>query len=127
MDKELYSCRAPFEATRRAAALCMAVFVALCAALMLLAGKLPYSGILRLLVLLLFAFGVYGVMKRSLFDITYVLYEDRLEFKRRYGAVTMENEVFPKNEAQFFEDKIIFRGKSYPFHPDKKLKEMLNI
>ncbi len=127
MDKALYSCRAPFESTRKAAVLCMAFLVLLCAALMLLAGKLPYAGILRLLAILIFALGVYGVMKRSLFDIEYVLYEDRLEFRRRYGAVTAVNEVFPKNEARFFEDKIIFRGKSYPFHPDKKLKELLNI
>lgn len=127
MDKELYSCRAPSEAAKKETVISTAGFIILCAALMTAAGRFPYSGVVRLIILLVFALLIYAVMKRSLFDITYVLYEDRLEFKRRYGAVTAENEVFPRAEARFFEDKIVFRGKSYPFHPDEKLKELLKI
>lgn len=127
MDKELYSCRAPSEAAKKETVISTAVFIILCAAMMIAAGHFPYSGVIRLIILLVFAFLIYSVMKRSLFDITYVLYEDRLEFRRRCGTAAAENEVFPKDEAEFFEDKIIFRGKSYPFHPDEKLRELLEI
>lgn len=127
MDKEIYTCRAPFEATRKEAAASIALFILLCAVLMVLLGRAPFAGVWQLLILAAFALLIYSVMKRSLFDITYVLYEDRLEFKRRYGTITMENEVFPLAEARFEADRVIYRGKTYPFHPDERLKEKLGI
>jgi hypothetical protein len=126
-EKEIYSVKAPLEATKKEASIGTFAFIILCAFLMWVAKFLPYSGIIQLGVLLLFAFLIYSMMKRTLFDITYFLFDDRLEWRRRYGTITMENEVFPLDEAEFYEDKIIFRGKKYAFHPDDKLKKLLEI
>ena len=125
MDKIIYSCHAPFEATKKAAAAASIALLVVCAFLSFLVSHMPYSGILSVLVIIVFASLLYSVMKRSLFDITYVLYENRLVFVRRFGAVSSEAEVFPLSEAKFFEDKIIYNNKQYPFHPDDKLKELL--
>ena len=127
MDNILYSCRAPLEATRREAVIWAAVLLLLCAILCYIVTFLPFTGILRLLVIALFASLIYAMMKKSLFDITYVLYPDRLVFMRRFGYLVHENEVFPMNEAEFFDDHIEHLGKSYPFHPDEKLKDLLKL
>lgn len=125
MDKSVYSCRAPFEATKKEAAIASFALLAVCALLAVIVSHMPYSGILSVLVIVVFASLLYSIMKRSLFDITYVLYKDRLVFLRRFGAISTETEVFPLNEAEFFEDKILYNNKEYPFHPDDKLKELL--
>ncbi|MCD8048342.1 MAG: hypothetical protein LUG52_01850 [Clostridia bacterium] len=128
MNEEIiYSCKAPNEATNKEATVSFAVITILAAILFVAASHAPYSGILTLAVLFFFAIGIYSVMKRSVFDITYVLYSDRLVYMRRYGTVVKENEVFPFDESVFADGKITFRSKDYPFHPDKKLKELLNI
>ena len=125
MDKAIYSFRAPLEATRREAVIITAALLLLCALLCFIADFLPFTGIIRLLVIAIFAALIYSMMKRSLFDITYVLYSDRLVYLRRFGYLTHENEVFPISEAKFFDDHIEHLGKSYPFHPDEKLKDLL--
>ena len=127
MDNVIYSCRAPLEATRREAVIWMAALLILCALLCYIVTFLPFTGILRIFVTALFAVLIYSMMKLSLFDITYVLYSDRLVFLRRFGYLTKENEVFPISEAKFFDDHIEYLEKSYPFHPDERLKELLKI
>lgn len=124
-DEVIYSCKAPPEATKKEAAASFAVLTVLFAIAAVVLSRLPFAGVTALLLLLFFAAGIYSVMKRALFDVTYVLYQDRLVYLRRYGAIEKENEVFPTAEAEFYEDKIIFRGRSYPFHPDAVLKEAL--
>lgn len=124
-EKKIYSQKAPPEATMKETAISAAGLTVLCAVLMLILSHLPYAGITTLLTIFLFAAGIYGVLKKNIFEITYVLYEDRLIYLRRYGALEKETEVFPIGEAEFYEDKIVYRKKTYPFHPDERMKEEL--
>ncbi len=121
-EKKIYSQKAPPEATVKETVIAAAGLTVLCAGLMLLLSHLPYAGITALLTLFLFAAGIYGVLKKNVFEITYVLYKDRLVYLRRYGAIEKETEVFPIGEAEFYEDKIVYRKKTYPFHPDERMK-----
>ncbi len=126
-EKKIYSQKAPPEATLKETVISAAGLTVFCAVLMLIFSHLPYAGITTLLTLLLFAAGIYAVLKKNVFEITYVLYEDKLVYLRRYGALEKETEVFPIGEAEFYKDKIVYRKKTYPFHPDERMKgELLN-
>ncbi len=121
-EKKIYSQKAPPEATIKETVIAAAGLTVLCAVLMTVLSNLPYAGITTLLTLFLFAAGIYAVLKENVFEITYVLYEDRLVYLRRYGALEKETEVFPIGEAEFYKDKIVYRKKTYPFHPDERMK-----
>ena len=93
--------------------------------LLFVANFLPYSGVITVAVIFLLAFLTNKLLSGFVFDITYQLHPNRLSFDRKYGKLSWECEVFPLDEAEFFEDKIVHRGKTYPFAPDDKLKELL--
>ncbi len=101
------------------------LLVLLAVVLLFVANFLPYSGILSVGVIFFLAFLANKLLSGFVFEITYVLHPDRLSFDRKYGKLSWECEVFPFDEAEFFEDKIIHRGRTYPFAPDDKLKELL--
>lgn len=124
-DKILYKQKAPKQGNTgvRVAAFC--VIVAMVCVLLFIASNLPYSGISTIGIFALAAFSINKLLNKTVFDITYALYENRLVFLRKYGRIEWENEVFPFDEAKFFEDKIEHRGKVYSFAPDDKLKELL--
>lgn len=126
-EKPVYTQKAPI---KNSAVIRIAATLALVGAFALLLfviGFLPYSGILTLAALFLFAVCTQRMLSGMVFDITYTLYEDRLVFVRRYGKIEGEGEVFPFDEAKFFADKIEHRGKTYDFSPDEKLKQLLNL
>lgn len=101
-------------------------FLIICLIVVLfIASRLPYSGIVTLLAIFLFSFLTLKLLNGLVFDITYVLYEDRLVFVRQYGRLKWENEVFYLNEDKFFEDKIIQGKTTYDFHPDEELRRLI--
>ena len=93
--------------------------------MLFLANYLPFSGIISLCVIFLFALSVHKLMNKTVFDITYVLYEDKLVFNRKYGKIEMEAETFPLDETEFTKTEIKHNGKTYPFYPDEKMAELL--
>ncbi len=126
-EQAKYKQKAPLKGN---AGVTMVAFVLLAVALIALlvvVSFLSYSGILTLLVFALGAYLIHKLMNRTVFDITYALFDDRLVFLRKYGRLEWECEVFPFDEAKFYQDKIEHRGKSYKFYPDDKLKEFLGI
>ncbi len=127
MDKAIYSQKAPKRGNAGVRVIAFALILAVFCVLLFVAACLPYSGILTLLVIAVFAFTTNALMKNLVFDITYVLYEDRLVFKRRYGRIEMEMESFPLSEAKITSTGIEYDNKSYEFSPDEKLKELLGI
>ena len=126
-EKPIYTQKAP---GKNRPGLRIALFVlciAIVCVLLFVASNLPYSGISTLVIILLCSLAANAIMKKTMFDITYTLYEDKLVFMRKYGRLSWENETFYLNEAKFFEDKIMVGKSSYEFHPDDKLKELLGI
>lgn len=126
-EKVIYSQKAPVKSNAAARVFLFAVLLVFFCLLLFVAANLPYSGIITLGVIFLFALCTYKLMKTTVFDITYVLCEDKLIFNRRYGKIEMETEVFPLNESEFKENAIIYCGKTYAFYPDDKMKEHLGI
>ncbi len=126
-EKEIYTQKAPLKSNVKGRTVAFIGIVAFVIALLLVVNFLPYSGILTLVVFALGAFLLHKLMVETVFDITYALYEDKLTFIRKYGKMEWEMEVFPFAEALFYEDRIEHRGKTYEFHPDEKLKELLKV
>lgn len=126
-EKEIYRQKAPQKSNTGVRVIAFCVLVVLVCVLLFIASNLPYSGISTLVIFALAAFLTNKLLNHTVFDVTYVLFEDKLVFSRKYGRIEWENEVFPLEEAQFFSDKIEHRGKVYPFSPDGKLKELLGI
>lgn len=126
-EKVIYSQKAPIKGNAATRVFLFTVLLVFFCLLLFIAGNVPYSGIVTLAVIFLFALCSYNLMKTTVFDITYVLCEDKLIFNRRYGKIEMETEVFPLHEAEFSENTIIYRGKTYAFYPDDKMKEHLGI
>lgn len=126
-EEARYKQKAPVKGN---AQLSMTAFVLLALAiiaLLVVVNFLPYSGILTLCVFALGAYFIHKLLNRTVFDITYALFDDKLIFLRKYGRMEWECEVFPFDEAKFYPDRIEHRGKSYEFCPDEKLKEFLGI
>lgn len=124
-DKIIYSQKTEGKNNTLVRTLLFTGLVALAVVCLFVANFLPYSGIITIAVIFVFAILTNKLLSGFVFDITYVLHPDRLSFERKYGRLSWECEVFPLDEAEFFEDKIIHRGKSYSFSPDDKLKELI--
>lgn len=125
MDKPLYTQKAPQKSNAGGRVLAFALLFVVFCVLLFVSNYVAYSGIVTLGVIVLFALCTYRLMKNTVFDITYVLYEDRLVFSRRYGKIEMETEAFPLDEAEFTDTAITYEKKSYPFYPDENLKKLL--
>ncbi len=126
-EKAIYTQKAPVGGNAGGRLLMLCGIVVVVMVLLFVVNGLPYSGILTLAVFAVAAVLVHKLLNKTVFDITYALYEDKLVFLRKYGKMEWENEVFPFDEAKFYADKIEHRGKVYPFSPDAKLKQLLNI
>lgn len=126
-EKAVYTQKAPQRGNIGGRTVMLIGIIILVIVSLFVVNSLPYSGILTLLVFAAAAFLVHKLLNRTVFDITYALYEDKLVFLRKYGKIEMECEVFPFDEAKFYADKIEHRGKVYSFSPDAKLKQLLNI
>lgn len=122
-----YKQKAPRKGNAGMSVTAFALLAALLIALLVIVNFLSYSGILTLLVFALGAYLMHTLMNKTVFDITYALFDDKLVFLRKYGRIEWECEVFPFDEARFYSDKIEHRGKSYEFYPDDKMKELLGI
>ncbi|MBQ7876478.1 MAG: hypothetical protein IJ316_04230 [Clostridia bacterium] len=126
-EKAIYTQKAPQRGNAGGRVVMFFGIIVLVMVLLFVVNGLPYSGILTLAVFAVAAFLVHKLLNRTVFDITYALYDDKLVFLRKYGKIEMECEVFSFEEAKFYSDKIEHRGKVYSFSPDAKLKQLLNI
>lgn len=126
-EQARYKQKAPMKGNVATSLTAFALLAVVIIALLVVVNFLPYSGILTLVVFALGAYLIHRLLSRTVFDITYALFDDKLIFLRKYGALEWECEVFPFDEAKFFSDRIEHRGKSYEFYPDEKLKEFLGI
>lgn len=127
MEEAIYKQKAPLKVSSFLRAVMFFCIVCAVCVLLFIVSNLPYSGILTLVVFALAAFSINKLLNRTVFDVTYALYEDKLVFLRKYGRIEWENEVFPLDEAKLYRDKIEHKGKVYPFAPDEKLCELLGI
>lgn len=125
MEEKIYEQKAPAKNNAVLRILMFGGLFLIFCVLLFIASVVPYSGIVTLGVLFLFALEIYKLMKGTVLDITYVLYEDKLVFVRRYGKIEMETEEFLLSEAEFKGNVIVYRGKNYAFYPDEKLKSLL--
>lgn len=126
-QEAIYSQKAPVKGNSASRVLLFTLLVAVFCVLLFIAGCVPYSGIVTMGVIFLFAVSTYNLMKTTVFDITYVLYQDKLVFNRRYGKISMETEIFPLKEAEFSKREIKYGKKTYPFYPDSKMCELLGL
>ena len=127
MDKVIYSQKAPKTGNAGIRVLLFSVMLLVFCVLLFISSTLPYSGITTLAVIAVFALSTNALMKNLVFDITYVLYEDRLVFKRRYGRIEMEMETFPLSDAVITRKSIECDKKTYNFYPNEELCRHLGI
>lgn len=126
-EQAIYLQKAPEKGNAKSRTIAFIGVAVIMIALLAVVNRLPYSGILSLVVFAVGAYFVYKLLSSAVFDITYALYENKLVFLRKYGNLTWECEVFPFDEAKFYPHKIEHRGKTYNFCPDDKLRELLNV
>ncbi|MGM9552502.1 MAG: hypothetical protein ACI3XA_09645 [Clostridia bacterium] len=125
-DKPIYSQKVKNESNGvQRTVLFIITVVLLCVALFFV-NLLPYRGILSVGVIFIFAFITLKLLNGFVFDLKYVLYEDRIAFVRKYGRLEWESIVFFLNETEIKDNEIVFMKKSYPFYPDEKMKELLS-
>ena len=99
-----------------------------CALIFIFGGRLPYGVFLKLGALTAAAGGLNRLMRRGVFETTYVLTDDgTLVFLTKYGFWSRETAVIDTSRAEFdFEGKsLTFEGRKYDFYPDEKLKKLL--
>lgn len=124
--KELYRCEAELPGAPR---FMLPLLLASCALIFFCGGKLPYGVFLKLGALIAAALGVNRLMKRGLFDVTYVLTDDgTLVYLTKYGFFSRETAWIDTPEADFdFGGKsLTFEGRKYDFYPDERLQELLS-
>ena len=126
-EKIIYSQKAPGKSNSFIRVLMFTLLLVVFCVLLFASSFVPYSGIVTMAVIFLFAFCTYSLMKNTVFDITYVLYEDKLVFNRRYGKIEMENEIFMLKDSKFTKSDITCGKKTYPFYPDEKMCELLGL
>lgn len=122
---ELYRCEAKLPGVPR---FMLPLLLASCALIFFFGGKLPYGVFLKIGALVLAAFGVNWLMKRGLFDVTYVLTDDgTLVYVTKYGFLSKETAWIDtaKAEFKFEENAIIFENRKYDFYPDEELLRLL--
>lgn len=125
--KEIYKLSPPMQKSSRTTALFIIISLFVCAILLKLSTYLPAAWIFEILIIILCAAWINKILKQGVFTLTYILYEESLKFYTRYGFIEKETASFPLDNAEFFENTIIYKGKAYPFFPDEKLKSLLNI
>lgn len=126
-EKPVYTQKAPFSGNVKGRTVAFILLASVIILLLIFVNFLPYSGVLTLIVFMLGAYFIHKLLNKTVFDIKYVLYDDKLVFLRKYGRLEWEGEVFPFDEATFHEGFIEHRGRRYSFYPDSELKELLGI
>ena len=96
-----------------------------CAVVFAVSRYLPFSWVFEIGAIVLSALYINKVMKQGTFIKTYILYEDSLSVVTRYGLIELETARYPLPETVFTDSSITFDGKTVPFFPDEKLKEVL--
>lgn len=96
-----------------------------CVIVFAVAKYLPFSWAFEIGAIIASAIYINKVLKQGTFIATYVLYEDTLVVLTRYGLIEMETARYNLSEAVITENTITSCGKTKPFYPDDKLKEIL--
>lgn len=124
-NKEIYRGKAvavkddkqTIKALLKAALFCFIVFA--------VSKYLPFSWFFEIAAIIASAIYINKVMKQGTFVMTYVLYEDTLVVLTRYGLIEKESARYDLKNTTFTDTTVISGGKTYPFYPDEKLKELL--
>ena len=123
----LYSGKAILPRTPKSTAIALCFVVVFYAVVCVIAQFLPASWLFELGAIVVSAVMVNKILKDGTFTLTYILYEDRLVFRRRYGFLENDTHEFKLSECTITKSSIISNGKSFDFYPDKRLKELLNL
>ncbi len=122
---EVYRCEARLPGAPWFALPLLLIF---CGLAFILGGRLPYGVFLKLGALALAAVGVNWLMKRGLFETTYVLTDDgTLVYVTKYGFLSRETAWIDVSKAKFEEKALIFENRRYNFYPDGELKRLLGL
>ena len=117
----------PAKKSPRITALILALVLIVCVLLLKAATLLPFGWAFQIAIILLSAIYINKLLKQGTFSVTYVLYEDSLQVHTRYGFITSVSASYELDEAVFSETAVTYKGKTYFFYPDEKLKKLLNI
>lgn len=109
--------RQTIKALLKAAVFCFIVFA--------VSKYLPFAWFFEIAAIVASAIYINKVMKQGTFIMTYVLYEDTLVVLTRYGLIEKESARYDLKSTTFTDTMVTSGGKTYPFYPDEKLKELL--
>lgn len=109
--------RQTIKALLKAAVFCFIVFA--------VSKYLPFAWFFEIAAIVASAIYINKVMKQGTFIMTYVLYEDTLVVLTRYGLIEKESARYDLKSTTFTDTTVTSGGKTYPFYPDEKLKELL--
>ena len=109
--------RQTIKALLKAAVFCFIVFA--------VSKYLPFAWFFEIAAIVASAIYINKVMKQGTFIMTYVLYEDILVVLTRYGLIEKESARYDLKNTTFTDTTVTSGGKTYPFYPDEKLKELL--
>lgn len=124
-EKELYRGKAVAVKDDRQTIKALLKALIFCVVVFAVAKYLPFSWAFEIGAIIASAIYINKVLKQGTFIATYVLYEDTLVVLTRYGFIEMETARYDLSEAVFTENTITSGGKTVPFYPDEKLKEIL--
>ena len=126
-QKEIYSGKALLKRTPKSTAFALCIVAAFCAAVFYISVFLPASWIFELGAIIISAIWVNKILKEGTFSLTYILYENSLVLRRRYGFIEIDTDKFPLEESIITEKSITYNGKTTDFFPDEQLKMLLNL
>ena len=99
--------------------------VIFCAVVFAVSKYLPFSWVFEIGAIVASTFYINKVLKQGTFIATYILYEDSLAVLTRYGFIEIETARYVLSESTFTENSVTSGGKTHPFYPDEKLKNLL--
>ena len=126
-QNEIYSGKALLKRTPQSTAVALCIVAIFCAAVFYISVFLPASWIFELGAIIIAAIRVNKILKEGTFTLTYILYDDRIVLRRRYGFIEIDTDVFLLKDCIFTENKITCNGKTIDFFPDNQLKMLLNL
>lgn len=123
--KEIYRCRAKAVKDEKQTFKALLKAIIFCAVVFAVAKYLPFAWFFEIGAIVLSALYINKVLKQGTFIATYILYEDSLVVLTRYGLIEKESARYNLEETTFTPSTVTSGGKTKPFYPDEKLKQLL--
>lgn len=125
--KEIYRGRAVVKKNEKQTALALLFAVVFCFIVFAVSKYLPFAWFFEIGAIVAGAVYINKVMKQGTFITTYILYEDTLVVLTRYGLIEKESARYDLSKTTFTEKSVTSGGRTEPFYPDEKLKNILNL